>query len=116
MLRRDSKDRIKIFNRDEWLLKRQREKTMKLLGLDTDLKNEREKSGCDEINNKIQIRNNLSDGISSLTLSKNSFTDKKTGSDIVDTSNCDTPKHGPPNGNEQKSRCESLEPTLVNSE
>ena len=112
-MRRDSKDQIKIFNRDEWLLKRQRERTMKLLDLNTDSQKTKEKTGCDEICNKNQTKVNFSDGISPSSSSQNSSRDNKSSTSNIDNSNCDTLKHGVKSKSEQESRTESIEPTKV---
>ena len=42
-LKRDSNDRIKIFDRDEWLLKRQQQKTTKLLDLKPEFQKAKDK-------------------------------------------------------------------------
>ena len=112
-MRRDSKDQIKIFNRDEWLLKRQRERTLKLLDLNTDSKKAKEKPGCDEICNKNQTKVNFSDGISPLSSSQNSSRDSKSSTSKVDNSNCDTLKNDVESKSRQESRSKSIEPTKV---
>ena len=45
---RDSNDRIKIFDRDEWLLKRQRERATKLLDEDKSQQTPTDKSGFEK--------------------------------------------------------------------
>ena len=45
---RDSNDRIKIFDRDEWLLKRQRERATKLLDGDKSQQMSTDKSGLEK--------------------------------------------------------------------
>ena len=45
---RDSNDRIKIFDRDEWLLKRQRERATKLLDEDKSQQMSMDKSGLEK--------------------------------------------------------------------
>ena len=45
---RDSNDRIKIFDRDEWLLKRQRERATKLLDGDKSQQTSTDKSGLEK--------------------------------------------------------------------
>ena len=45
---RDSNDRIKIFDRDEWLLKRQRERATKLLDEDKSQQKSVDKSGLEK--------------------------------------------------------------------
>ena len=112
-MRRDSKDQIKIFNRDEWLLKRQRERTMKLLDLNTDSKTAKEKFGCDDILNKSQTKVNFSDDISSLSSSQNSSRDNKSSTSNIDNSDCDTLKHGVNSKFERDSRSDSIKPTKV---
>ena len=70
VLRRDSKDRIKIFNRDEWLLKRQRERTEKLLDIGQEFQKSKEKIGVDETSNSTENKCNSSNANSSLCLSR----------------------------------------------
>ena len=58
-LKRDSNDRIKVFDRDEWLLKRQRERTTKLLDLDPEFQKAKDKISLADPSVCTANKNNL---------------------------------------------------------
>ena len=114
VLRRDSNDRIKTFNRDEWLLQRQLERTRKLLNLDPDFKKTKENIACDDTRSKIENKNDLSDINGSLSTRRSLSRYDKGNSNESDSSNCDTPKTVGATPSSRMDRTERVDATKVN--
>lgn len=68
-LKRDSNDHIKVFDRDEWLLKRQRGRTTKLLDLDPELQKAKDKISLDEHTAESNTNNRTSNSTGSASSS-----------------------------------------------
>ena len=90
-LKRDSNDRIKIFDRDEWLLKRQRERTTKLLDLEPEFQKAKEKISDPTVSANKNHTTVVDRSVSTYTTRCNSTIDTHEDATVNSNTNCSKP-------------------------